>query len=235
MARLIDGKDNGIPAAKLAALAAIIGPALLFAGSALHPMNADPHDTAAAFAEYAGDTYWLWSHAAQLIGVFLMGTAFVALIGSVRGTLATLGRIGISCTMAIAALLQAVDGVAVKAMADRLAVAVEPTKPAVFEAANAVRQMEIGLAATFALVAALTTFCLAIISLQSLNVPKWFIGLGIMSSIGLLLTAATQAQTGFSPLAMAVSMPASLLLLLWTVISGLWLWRGTLKETSFKY
>jgi hypothetical protein len=46
----------------LGAVAAIVGPLLLFVFTLLHPLRADPNDAPAAFAEYAADSFWVWSH-----------------------------------------------------------------------------------------------------------------------------------------------------------------------------
>jgi len=48
---------------------AIAGSVLLFIGTYLHPMSADPNQAAAAFAEYAADPLWVASHLTQLAGV----------------------------------------------------------------------------------------------------------------------------------------------------------------------
>ena len=60
------------------AVATLLGVLMLPTGTALHPMSADPNDAAAAFAEYAADRYWIWSHLAQFVGVVLLAVALIA-------------------------------------------------------------------------------------------------------------------------------------------------------------
>lgn len=63
----------------MGAICAIAGSVLFFLGTYLHPMEADPNDAAAAFAEYAADRLWVASHLAQLIGVALIVAALLTL------------------------------------------------------------------------------------------------------------------------------------------------------------
>lgn len=107
---------------KFAAATAIAGAVLLMLGTALHPLEADPGDAAAAFAEYAGDDLWVISHLGQFLGVALLFIGLVGLSDSLRGqTSAWLARLGVFfgvAALATAAVLQAVDGVALKVMVD---------------------------------------------------------------------------------------------------------------------
>ena len=52
--------------------ATVIGVVLLLAATLLHPMQAEPNDSATAFAEYAADRFWLATHLAQLAGAALI-------------------------------------------------------------------------------------------------------------------------------------------------------------------
>ena len=64
---------------RIFAIVAISGSLLLFAGTYLHPMDADPNVPLAAFAEYAADRHWVASHLMQLFGATLMVGALVLL------------------------------------------------------------------------------------------------------------------------------------------------------------
>ena len=213
-------------ASRAGALAAFAGAALLLVATIAHPAGADPGDAVEAFAEYARDDLWVWSHAMQFGGVALMGAGFIALICGLRNNLATLARIGVGCTFGLAAALQAVDGVALKVMVDRLAATSTGERSAVFEATYAVRQIEIGLATYLSFVSALTVLSLAGVSLRHLDVPRWFAAVGVVCGLGLAATATAQAAGGFSPTAMALSMPSSIVLLVWVALCGRSLWTG---------
>src|SRR5689334_9328173 len=99
---------------------AILGVGLLLIGTYLHPMGADPNIPIAAFTEYAADPHWVASHLMQLFGVVLMIAALVLLSQRLEdGPTATwvpVVRAGAGASLAMAAALQAVDGVALKVM-----------------------------------------------------------------------------------------------------------------------
>src|SRR4030095_1738800 len=69
----------GAGRARAGAACAISGSLLLFVGTYLHPMGADPNDAVAAFTEYAADPLWGASHLTQLLGVALMVAALLVL------------------------------------------------------------------------------------------------------------------------------------------------------------
>ncbi|MGH2372348.1 MAG: hypothetical protein ACRDIC_02565 [bacterium] len=135
---------------KTGAIAAIAGALLLLVGTFLHPLGADPNDPVAAFTEYAADRFWVASHLMQLIGVILMVFALVVLsrvMSSGDDSLwPHIGVVGAGASLAVAAALQAVDGVALKVMVDSWAAAPAAEKDVLFYATFGVRQIEIGLA-----------------------------------------------------------------------------------------
>jgi hypothetical protein len=142
-------------ASRIEATCAIAGSVLLFVGTYLHPLSADPNEAVAAFTEYAADRLWVASHLTQLAGVTLMVAALLCLaqqLESVSGTgWARIAASGAVASLAVATALQAVDGVALKHMVDAWAAAPAAQKEGVFHAAFAVRQVEIGLASLLSL------------------------------------------------------------------------------------
>ena len=54
--------------------------------------------------------------------------------------------------------------------------------------------------------------------------PKWLGVLGIAGGVPLLVAGAVIAHTGFSGVAMAISMPSSMLLLVWMISVGVFMW-----------
>ena len=71
-------------ASQMGATCAIAGSVLLFIGTYLHPMSADPNQAAAAFAEYAADPLWVASHLTQLAGLALIVAALLLLAQQLR-------------------------------------------------------------------------------------------------------------------------------------------------------
>lgn len=217
------------PLARLGSIAAVAGAILLFVSTLLHPLDSDPSDSPAAFAEYAADSLWVWSHLGQFLGVALLGMALVALATTFKpGRAAAWGRVGqagAAAIIAVAAALQAVDGVALKVMVDRWAAATGEARVFAFEAAFAVRQIEIGLASLLSLLSGFTLIVFGVSIVLSPRYPLWMGWLGLLSGLGLVATGAAQASTGFSDLAMTLSMLVSSVFLIWAILAGILMWR----------
>jgi hypothetical protein len=220
--------------ARFFAAAAPLGVATLFAGTILHPMGADPNDAPAAFAEYALDGHWVWSHLAQFMGVTLLALALIGFAAELdQGVSALWGRIGVALAIglvATAAALQAVDGIALKRMVDRWAAAGPEQKPLVFEAVFAVRQIEIGLAGFLSFVTGLTIAAFGLALYFSRRHSKWFAWAALVNGAGFVASGIAQQTTGFSSLSMMLSMTASLLLMTWIIALAVLTWRRSYQN-----
>jgi hypothetical protein len=216
-------------AGRAGATCAIGGSVLLLAGTYLHPMDADPNEAVAAFAEYAADRLWVASHLTQLAGVALMVAALLFLahqIEAVRGRLwARLAAAGAVTSFAAAATLQAVDGIALKAMVDAWAGAPPAQREIAFHAALAVRQVEVGLASVVSLLFGLTASVYGMALLADHRYPAWVSALAVVGGATTMAAGLAIAHTGFSRQAMAINVPANSLLLVWMLIVGVLMWR----------
>ena len=99
---------------RIGGAAAVVGATLLFIGTFLHPAQADPNDALAAFQEYAADDLWVASHLTQFFGFALIVAGLVALSRSLStGVTAGLARLAVAgsvASLALVAVMQAVDG-----------------------------------------------------------------------------------------------------------------------------
>jgi hypothetical protein len=211
---------------RIGAIGAIAGALTLLGGTMLHPMSADPGDPLAAFTEYAADARWLESHLGQFIGVALMVIGLIAARDTLEDEriqwLARLGAAFAVAALATAAALQAVDGVALKRAIDHWARAPADQRPGAFLAAFAIRQIEIGLASFTAMLFGATATLYGAAMAASRGFPRW---LGAIGGAGTIIGGVLTAKTGFSATAMTVSMPFSLLTVLWMILVGAILWR----------
>ena len=217
-----------------ASVAAFGGALLLFGGTILHPSGADPNDAVAAFSEYADDQWWIASHLTQLLGVALIVCALIQLSrllasGSARG-LAWIGAAGSIASLAIAAALQAVDGIALKMMVDAWAAAAEPDKTTLFYATYGVRQIEVGLASIMSLLFGLTVCVYGIAMISHPGIANWMGWLAVIGGIPTAIGGVVITYTGFSGLAMSINMPSSSLLLIWIIALGIMFWRRDTEE-----
>jgi hypothetical protein len=190
------------PGSRIGAFAAIIGAGLLFVGTLLHPMNADPSIPLAAFTEYAADKYWVATHLMQPFGVIFIVAALVLLSRRMAdcqaAEWATLGMTGAIASLAVASALQAVDGVALKVMVNGWAATPEPGKTALFQAAFGVRQIETGLASITSLLFGLTASAYGVALWIDRRVPMWIAALGIVGGVPTAIAGIVIAHTGFS-------------------------------------
>lgn len=95
----------------------------------------------------------------------------------------------------------------------------------IFESAFAVRQVEIGMASLLSLLFGLTVTTFGVSLLYSRRFPKWLGRVGLLGGLGTIAAGFAQAYTGFSQLAMVLSMSASAVLLVWVIALGVLLWR----------
>ncbi len=211
------------------ATCAIAGSVLLFVGTYLHPLEADPNEAVAAFTEYAADRLWVASHLTQLAGVVLMVAALLFLAQQLEAASGTgwarIAAGGAIASLAVATALQAVDGVALKVMVDAWAAAPTAQQEGTFHAAFAVRQVEIGLASMLSLLFGLTVTVYGVALLVDHTYPKWVGGLALAGGVPIAVAGVVMAYTGFSGLAMAINMPASSILLVWMLTVGVLMWR----------
>jgi hypothetical protein len=215
--------------AKIGAVAAVSGPVAVLVTTLLHPMSADPNDPTTAFVEYAADSLWVASHLGQFIG---FSTVAVALIGLAAATehgrpsaWARIGVIGTTASVAMAGALQAVDGVALRAMVRRWVDASGEARQRAFEGALAIRQVEIGFASVLGVLFGLTVVVFGISMISGRRFPSWLGGLGLLAGISTSAGGVAAAYTGFSPLQMMISMVGSAMVALWIIVTGVFLWR----------
>jgi hypothetical protein len=229
--------------ARLGSVSAFAGAIVLFASTSLHPMGRDPNNAPEAFAEYAADSFYVWTHLGQFAGFALLGAALVALAATFEpGRASAWARIGLAGTIvgaAIAAALQAVDGVALKVTVDRWATATGDARAVIYYAALAVRQIEIGLASLLSMTTGLTLIAFSFAMLLGARYPRWLGAIALLDGLGMVAAGAAQAATGFSALAMTLSMAASSVLLIWIILAGIFMWRlaprleGEAKDGAF--
>jgi hypothetical protein len=124
--------------------------------------------------------------------------------------------------VAIAAALQAVDGVALKFTVDSWAAT---PSPASFSAAFAVRQVEVGLAGMTSLFLGATAAIYGIALLIDRRFPRWIGALAIVGGVPTVAAGFVMASTGFSNQAMVVGMPSDMLLILWMIALGFYGWK----------
>ena len=113
-----------------------------------------------------------------------------------RGSIGHLGTAGAIGSVAVASVLQAVDGVALKVMVDHWAKATGNEKAILFQAAFAVRQVEIGLASFASILFGMTVAVYGVAVMIYRRYPMWLGGLGVVGGIAVFGAGVLMAHTG---------------------------------------
>ncbi len=213
---------------RIVAVGSIGGSILLLVGTYLHPVPEDPNDAIASFTAYSADHLWVASHLTQLLGIVLILAALLIFANRIEAGSANpwprIAAAGAIASLAVATALQAVDGVALKAMVDAWRAAPPEQREAAFRAAFAVRQVEIGLASTSSILLGLTVIVYGIALFADRMYPNWLGLLAIVGGVPATVAGVAMAYTGFSGLAMAIGMPANSLVIVWVLAIGIFTW-----------
>jgi hypothetical protein len=217
---------------RVGAACAFIGCVLLGIGTSMHPMQADPNNAAAAFAEYAADQRWVAGHLLQFAGAALL-LGFMLILSRqlrARSGMRQVATGGAIASLAVVAVLQAVDGVALKATVDAWAAAPAADKPAAFSAAFAVRQIEIGVAALLSLLFGATSTLFGLLLHGDGRYPRWIGGAAFAGGAGFAASGFALARGGFTSFVLNLQMPASLMVLAWVVGVAALHWRRSTMQ-----
>jgi hypothetical protein len=225
---------------RIGAALAIAGIALLTLASFLHPSQADPGNSMAAFQEYAASDIWIAAHLIQFFGALFIFGALIALYRSTareQGTATALAWLGVAsaaASIAVAAILQAVDGVALKMMVDQWAGAPEAEKGAAFRVAESVRWIEIGVNSLFRVLAGMTFLHFGLAIARSRIYPRWLGWVGFAAGIAWFLNGLVVAYNGFSisTLGAVLGGLSYLLLLVWMLVLAALMWRRAGRELA---
>lgn len=197
----------------------------------LHPHQAQPNDSRAAFIEYASADSWAEVHLGQYVGALLVAFGLVALAVTMAqrpgaaGQLARFAGVTAVVSAAVFAVQMAVDGVALKAAVEQWTSAPAGQQAPAYGVAEVIRSLEKGLSALFHLnngIALVALGSAVLVSQQSRALGL----LGLAAGVGFLATSVVTARTGFSPEAASVAQLPTLLLAAFLIGTALVMWRG---------
>ena len=180
---------------------------------------------------------WLAAHLLPLVGITGMVLAMVLLSRAVATTgtgrlWARLTEVTGAAAIAVTAVLQAVDGVALKAIVDMWAHASAADRSALFAAAQAVRQVEIGMDAVFSLGLAMTTLTFAVVLWEARRAGRVLAGVSLATAATATVAGVLFGLQGFSAAAMNAGMASGLLGMVLTVAAAAWVRRRTAGRGS---
>ena len=226
-----DGAATDSALLRIGAVAGVTGLLLQLVMDRMHPSQADPNDSGAAFTEYSRYGLWTIVHIGQFLGVLLLVLALLALARALSrqrglpGALAIVGSVTAILIAAVFAVQMAVDGVALRSAIDTWTSAAGPEKASAFQVAEGLRDVEKGLSGFFHLNNGLTLVALGLSVALGHLYPRWLGWVAVLAGLGFLTGGVVTAHSGFSADAGLVLTPGLLLLAVFVVGIGISMWR----------
>lgn len=215
---------------RVGAVGAMVGAVLGVIFNLLHPRGSGI-DTAQEELELVAESgIWIfdhfmieWSLVFGLFGLIAIASSFTGESGAAWGRFAFAAAIG---SGAIAFVTVAVDGMAMKEVADNWAEAGRGTESAAFATGEAVAQMSLALfTVLIGTLFGLTPMLYGVASLVSREYPRWLGYVALVAGAVGILTASIQFLAGPSDAVTYLFTASSLMFTVWLFIAGWHLWR----------
>ncbi len=212
---------------RIGAVSIFLGVIMFTVPNAFHGGH-QPHDLVVTLPQYATNANWIVVHLSQFFGLLLVVGGLVGLYRSTIGhgvVLAQLGLVTAVVGISVYAVNQAVDGVAIKFVAEEWVNAPAAEKDVAFRVAQAVRHIEIGLTSLTVLILGVAFILYGVAIELSRVYPRWLGWLtvvvgGLWGVVGIFF-----AYRGFSPLAITISLASVIIFLIWALAVAVLMWR----------
>src|SRR5215207_10875290 len=230
---------------RMGSIAFLAGMVIFLVSTILHPGREDPTNHPLVFAEYAEDELWVASHIGQFAGGMLaFAGGFIALFRllsrSESGITSALAWMGLAATIAAGsalAVLQAVDGIALKIAVDTwYAIAPSPSaddggeKAIAFRVAEGIRWTEIAANSFFRILQGSVGIIFGVAIAVSATLSRWIGALGIIAGVATVILGVSVAYVGFATVGSIEDTISTWTYLPWIIILGISMWRKTTTE-----
>jgi hypothetical protein len=222
---------------RLGAVSGVAGVLMQVAMDQLHPAQADPNDSRAAFAEYSHSRIWTEVHLGQFLGTLLLATSLLCLARALSrqrglpGALAMVGAFTAFLLTAVFAVQMALDGIALRSAVHVWVTTTGPQRASAFQVAEGLRGLEKGLSALFHISNGLTLVALGFSIALGRLYARWLGWTAVVAGVAFLGGGIVTAHVGFSSKAGLFLHPALVLLAVFMVGTGISMWRRG-RETS---
>ncbi len=236
---------------RMGSVAFIAGIVITIVSTLFHASSHDLTDHPVVFAVYAQSNTWIAAHIGQFAGVMLIfAGGFVALfrllVHSESGTTSALAWLGFAVTILAAstfAILQAVDGIALKRAVDSW-YAIPSTGPSssssspsfeekaiAFRVAEGIRWMEIGINSFNRIIQGAVVLIFGVAITKTTILSRWIGIFGIVAGAATIIAGVGVAYLGFAPLPVVGDL-STYISFAWVIILGLFMWRKTLVKKT---
>jgi Domain of unknown function (DUF4386) len=228
------------PMLRMGSVAFIVGVVITIVSTLFHASSEDLTNHAVGFVVYAQSDTWIAAHIGQFAGVMLIfAGGFVALfrllVGSESTTVSALSWFGLVAAIVTAstfAILQAVDGIALKMAVNSwyaAPAASEEEKAIAFRVAEGIRWTEIGINSINRIMQGVVAIIFGVAIAKSAILSRWIGAVGMFAGAATIFAGVGVAYVGFAPLPI-VGDVATITSLAWAIILGIFMWRTTMVK-----
>ena len=206
-----------------------------------HAGTMDPMDNPVVFAVYAESDSWIAAHIGQFAGVMLVfAGGFLALhrllVKSESGTASALAWLGFAAAILTAstfAILQGVDGIALKMAVNTWyaapATAAGEEKAIAFKVAEGIRWIEIGINSINRIMQGAVAIIFGVAIAKTALLSRWIGGFGIFAGAATVIAGLGVAYVGFAPQPI-VGDVSTLTSFAWLAILSIFMWKKTMAK-----
>jgi hypothetical protein len=227
----------------MGSVAFLAGMVITIVSTLFHASSEDLMNNPVVFSVYAQSDPWIAAHIGQFAGVMLIfAGGFVALfrllILSESSAASALAWLGFAVTIIAAstfAILQAVDGIALKRAVDSWynttassSAAIEE-KTIAFRVAEGIRWIEIGINSINRITQGAVAIVFGVAIAKSALLSRWIGAVGVFAGAATVIVGVAVAYVGFAPLPIVGDM-ATITSFAWAVILGIFMWRKTMVK-----
>src|SRR5690242_17683651 len=171
----------------------------------LHPSKEDPANHPLVFMEYANSNSWIAIHIGQFVGgIMVFGGGFGVLHSilmrtesSITYTLSWIGFAVAIMTASAIAVLQAVDGIALKMAVDSWTTAPAEKKDMIFRVTEGIRWLEYGTNSIFRILQWSVAAIFGVAIVKSMLLSRWIGGAGVIVGAISIIAGIEVAYVGF--------------------------------------
>lgn len=216
---------------------------MIVVSSTLHPSEEDPSNHPLVFAEYAQSDIWIAVHLVQFAGWIVVfaggfGSLHGLLLRSESGTIHALAWIGFAVAIMTAstiAVLQAIDGIALKIAVDHWIAAPVEDKLTYFKVAEGIRWTEYGVNSIFRILQGSVAVIFGVAIAKTTVVSRWIGQMGVVVGTVTIYAGIEVAYAGFAYMNVAGLRGLSMVFYIaWAVILGFFMLRKAKPKIGSK-
>ena len=227
------------PLLRIGSILFIAGMVIAIISTLIHPSREDPSNHPLVLAEYASDKSWVAVHIGQFAGgIMVFAGGFVALYrflaqseSSTASILAWIGLAFAIMTASAIAVLQAIDGIALKMAVDSWVAAPSEDKAITFRVAEGIRFIEYGANSIFRILQGLSAIIFGVAILKSKLLSRWIGGAGVVIGAIVIYAGIEVAYLGFVYANIGSLRGISMIIYsIWVIILGGIMWKKSMSK-----